>query len=284
LSDPTNPASTVVLDYYRTYYWYATPTATTKTRTATRQSPYAFSVSGANNLPGALTFVSDQSVYLQGDYNNYVDPTDATKSGKKPASVLADTITTLSVNCVSGRTDVDPSGIRTGQINCGLDDATSGVNKWTPGVSVDGPNKKTIVAATSALIDNGVMYDAADTTFNAAFLSYTDQSSGNLGSGRGYCATACTTRYYSGGLNNYMRMMENWGGKKITYKGSFISLGNPLEFNGALVTAGRRAESYYSAPARDFKYDTSFNDFVNLPPLTPRAVYLKQTSYNRSRN
>jgi hypothetical protein len=235
----------VVMDYYRRY----------KNNTS-RQSPYGFAFNGGKNLPGPLTVVTDQGIYLQGDYNNYPNE-------KKSASILADTITTLSVNCISPNTATDPTNVSTGQINCGIPAGTGGTRPWTGGNVNQG---------------SGSMYDANATTINAAFLSYTDQSVGNLGVGRGFNGG---TQNFSGGLNNYMRMLEDWAGQPLNYNGSFISLGNPLEFSGAYVFAGGGA-SYYWIPIRNFSYDTSFNSFDQLPPLTPRAIYLQQEVFKRN--
>jgi len=106
--------------------------------------------------------------------------------------------------------------------------------------------------------------DASDTTVNAAFLAGTDVSGPpNVGTS------------YSGGLENYPRFHENWGGDTFRYRGSFVSLGLPMHVDG------RWANQLYTPPHRDWDYDTSFNDVNNLPPLTPRFVYLKQLLFGR---
>jgi hypothetical protein len=128
-------------------------------------------------------------------------------------------------------------------------------------------------------------HDATATSVNAAFLSYTDPSKGNLG----YIDYG-TIQQYSGGLNNYMRMVENWGGKNFNYRGSFVSLGSPQEFSGAYVPGSGTNDafvaggSYYNVPIRNFNYDTDFNAFDKLPPLTPKVIYLQQETFKRSYN
>ncbi len=238
--------SPVILDYYRKYK-----------NNSIRQSNYGFAVNGGRNLPGALTIVSDQGMYIQGDYNNY-------PNAKQPAAFLADTIAVLSVNCVSPDTEIDPLTIRTGQINCGIDPT------WNTGYSYN--------MWTGSYVSTGFgwMYDAETTTVNSAFLAYTDQSNGNLGIGR----NSGSGRYYSGGLNNYIRSIENWSSKTLNYSGSFISLGNPIEFSGVMVAAGLPT-SYYNTPIRNFAYDTDFNAFEKLPPMTPKAIYLQQSVFHR---
>jgi hypothetical protein len=236
----------IVLDYYRKYK-----------NGGIRQSNYGFAVNGGRNLPAPLTIVTDQAMYTQGDYNSYPD-------AKQSAAILADTIAVLSVNCLSPTTNDPYEVIRTGQINCGLDPSWwqgHSANVWT-GASTD--------------TGFGFQYNAETTTVNAAFLAYTDQSNGNKGIGRDRGGA----KYYSGGLNNYIRLLEDWSGQTLNYNGSFISLGNPIEFSGAMIPASLTT-SYYSTPNRNFAYDPDFNAFEKLPPMTPRAIYLQQSVFSR---
>ncbi len=102
------------------------------------------------------------------------------------------------------------------------------------------------------------------TTINTAFLGGTDITNSSLTPG------------YNGGLENYPRFSENWGGKTLTYRGSFVSLGIPVHVKG------RWSRQKYNAPNRNWDYDLDFNDADNLPPLTPRFVYLRQESFIRN--
>ncbi len=248
--DPTT-GQPIILDYFRTY--------PSTTAIAFPASPYAFAVNGGQNLPGAMTIASDQAIYLQGDYNTIT---------QKPAAIMADTITMLSVNCVSPGVALDPLTIRTANINCLIDkfslNAGSTTSPWTGNALV----------TPSTTTGTGTMYDAQTTSVNAAFLSFTNQSQGNLGINRGGGPS------FSGGLNNYMRFVENWNGQSINYTGSLISLGTPLEFNRPFVPGGN-ANSYFNPPNRNFNYDTSFNSYTQLPPMTPSVIYLQQDSFGR---
>jgi hypothetical protein len=136
------------------------------------------------------------------------------------------------------------------------------------------------------MIDCGVIAAtnvATATSVNAAFLSYTDFSDGNIGS-TGYP----TIKKYSGGLNNYMRMVEDWTGQNFNYTGSFVSLGAPQEYSGRYRPGSSNNTSfvpdgsYYDVPIRNFNYDTDFNAFDKLPPLTPKVIYLQQETFKRS--
>lgn len=221
-----------------------------------KQSPFGFAFNGADYLPGAMTLATDRAIYVQGNFNN----NDGNPSSRLPASLVGDTIAVLSTQCLSTDSAVGASNllaVPAGQLKCGLPRAATG--------SIDVPTSGTAVP----------YYSAASTTVNAAFLSSIDQSIGNLGVGRGF---GSTTPRISGSLNNYMRMLEDWGWGTYTlnYSGSFVSLGTPMEANGRYVDG-----TYHAVPNRNFSYDTKFNSFANLPPLSPRAIYLKQDVFRR---
>ena len=241
--------------------------------TASAQSPFGFAFNGGDYLPAPLTLVTDQSIYVQGNFNNN-GVTQSTSApnipdpNRLPASIIGDTITNLSNQCLNNSTTsvatiTNHLGVPKGQLNCGLPRAATG--------SVD---VKVPVATGTA----PTYYDVTGpTAVNAAYLSYTPRSNGNLGVGRGFGGTI----QFSGGVNNYMRMLENWGGTQyFNYSGSFISLGAPLEYSGNYLGSG----TYYWIPVRNFNFDTNFNSFSNMPPLAPRVIYLHQDIFKRSYN
>lgn len=109
------------------------------------------------------------------------------------------------------------------------------------------------------------------TTINSALLSGTDTTGNIEGSGGQNGA-------YNGGLENYPRFHENWNSAvTFTYRGSFVSLNRPRHVNGTWVYGG----AVYTAPVRNWNYDTAFNDAAYLPPITPRFVYLRQELFVR---
>ncbi len=114
---------------------------------------------------------------------------------------------------------------------------------------------------------SGSMPNAAHTTINAAFLAGTDISGTGNASG--------SNASYSGGLENYPRFHENWDRDTLTYRGSFVSLGTPQHVNGTWI------QQIYFAPDRNWDYDTDFNNFALLPPLSPQFVYLRQVIFVR---
>lgn len=99
---------------------------------------------------------------------------------------------------------------------------------------------------------------AGDTTVNAAILA------GIVPSGGGY---------YSGGVENFPRFLEHWGGRTLTYNGSMVSM-----FNSQIAKAPWGGADVYSPPARNWAFDKNFMDATKLPPGTPevRAVIKSQ--------
>ena len=69
-----------------------------------------------------------------------------------------------------------------------------------------------------------------------------------------------------GGTHNFVRYLEDWGGQTLYYRGSLVS----LHYSQYGVGAYKCCTSVYSAPSRDYSFDTDFLDPANLPPGTPR--------------
>ena len=212
--------------------FHATVDQTEYTAAGTNDSPYGFALTKGEQLMGlagttdnpentGLTFVSDQAVYVQGDYNTV---------NKQPASVLADSLNVLSNSCLNQDMTI---------------------------------NKKSGKNCNPNINDENDKDNATPTTINSAFLAGTDVTNSAATSG------------YNGGLENYPRFAENWSGKTLTYRGSFVSLGTPMH------VSGRWSSQKYNAPGRDWEYDLEFNNADNLPPLSPRFVYVKQSSFER---
>ena len=93
--------------------------------------------------------------------------------------------------------------------------------------------------------------NATATTINAALLT------GNVPTGGGY---------YSGGAENAIRLLENWGGVTLTFNGSLAIL-----FYSATATGpwGATADVYNTA-TRAYNFDPNFLIQAKLPPNTPQ--------------
>jgi hypothetical protein len=221
-------------------------------------SQYGFAFSGGARLPGSLTVVSDQAMYIQGDYNNprstpgvisATDPLDNNSTAttanrvsgaggtnpaereKRPASILGDSAIVLSNNCSDNNF----------KINCLLN------------------------------LPNSQMNTASNTVVRAAILAGTEAT-----------VSAAET---SGGLNNFLSFRESWLNFTIKYRGSMVSKGIPTEFNGQFIAgcggACTTVYTYFYPPTRDFGFDTDFNSVQGLPPLTPNVNLLIQRVYKR---
>ena len=112
---------------------------------------------------------------------------------------------------------------------------------------------------------------ATPTEINAAFLAGMDVTGGAEGT------AGQDIGNYNGGLENYPRLHENWAGTPLIYRGSFVTLYEARHVNGPWSYDS----PYYTAPTRDWSFDTDFNDPARLPPMTPRFVYLKQELFVR---
>ncbi len=192
-------------------------------------------LSGAPEIKG-LTIISDQAIYVQGDYNKGDNPatpapanegddpaTSSVIERKRPAAIMADTINVLS-------------------------------NAWLMNDSASTANLTSRVPS--------------PTQINTAFLAATDITQGGN---------------YNGGLENYPRLHEDWSNKTLTFRGSFVSLDKPQHVNGPWCGTGSGC-NIYNAPLRNWDYDVDFNNAANLPPLTPRFVYLRQEVFSRNFN
>ena len=97
-------------------------------------------------------------------------------------------------------------------------------------------------------------------TVNAACLEGIVASTGgqnNGGDGPG--------AHYSGGIENFLRLLENWGGVNLTYNGSIIVMFPSVYATNYWQMPG----NYYGVPARNWAFDTNFLTPSGLPPLTP---------------
>lgn len=83
---------------------------------------------------------------------------------------------------------------------------------------------------------------------------------------------------YSGGVENFMRLLQDWGHKTLTYNGSIIVMFQS-QFATNLWQAPSGSTSYYAAPQRNWSFDTNFLTAAGLPPLTPDFRTVVRTSW-----
>lgn len=99
----------------------------------------------------------------------------------------------------------------------------------------------------------GHLPSASETSINAAFIS------GGYDTNPGM---------YNGGFENLPRFHEKWSGVPCHIRGSFVNIWDSEVAKGPWVYGGDN----YTAPGRDWNFDTDFNDINKLPPFTPSVV------------
>ncbi len=87
--------------------------------------------------------------------------------------------------------------------------------------------------------------------------------------------------WYNGGLENFARTLESWENRTLNYLGSYVSLGPAQHKLNNWACGSGDSCNIYEPPTRLFDYDTDFDMVENLPPMTPRFVYLQQRMYTR---
>ncbi|MGH9712507.1 MAG: hypothetical protein ACRD5M_04315 [Candidatus Acidiferrales bacterium] len=68
-----------------------------------------------------------------------------------------------------------------------------------------------------------------------------------------------------GGVHNFLRYIENWGGAQLNYRGSIVS----LYYNRQASGTYKCCTTVYSPPGRGYNFDTDFLTPNLLPPRTP---------------
>ena len=82
-----------------------------------------------------------------------------------------------------------------------------------------------------------------------------------------------------GGLHNFLRQLEAWGGQTLNYKGSMASLYYSTYSTGTDKNGGG---TVYDPPARNYIFDPLFTQPQNLPPGTPMFRDVDNSSYRQS--
>jgi hypothetical protein len=80
-----------------------------------------------------------------------------------------------------------------------------------------------------------------------------------------------------GGLHNFLRYIENWGGTNLWYEGSLVSLYYSQYATGIF----KCCSTVYNPPARKYSFDVLFLNPENLPPGTPMFRDVDNVSYRQ---
>ena len=124
--------------------------------------------------------------------------------------------------------------------------------------------------------------DAAHAVFPAGPTASTGQSwvfaaiaAGHSATPCDYQVAGCPGQHYGGGLENFPRFLENWGGVQMHYRGSLVSL-----FTSQYANLHEWSwRNYYSPPNRDWQFDTRFRDPTQLPPGTPNVASVSEIAF-----
>ena len=127
-------------------------------------------------------------------------------------------------------------------------------------------------AAPAALLGDAIT--VLSTSWNDGYTVTTPLTSRNAGSTTVNAATLegivpSTTingvKHYSGGVENFLRLLENWSGDTLTCNGSIVVM-----FSSRYATNFWQSPGvYYMVPTRNWGFDVNFSNPAKLPPLTP---------------
>jgi hypothetical protein len=216
--------------------------------TSSTSNPNAIRLVNGGRLPdNGLTVVSQNPIYVQGDYNTGADsshsyttvPSNITNVNndqspttsdytRKPAAVIGDAVMLLS-------------------------------NNWSD---------------SNASNTNVSSRDANNSTYNMAIVSGTVPSGYTPASGDPHYGAG--TYGYSGGGNNFPRFLESWTNNYCTYYGSMVELFNSKTFTGAWNTG-----NIYAPPTRRWNFDTNFTDPTKSPPGSLHAISYSRGTWSK---
>ncbi|MGH9564813.1 MAG: hypothetical protein ACRD4I_02415, partial [Candidatus Angelobacter sp.] len=80
-----------------------------------------------------------------------------------------------------------------------------------------------------------------------------------------------------GGIHNFLRYVEDWGGTTSNYLGSLVSFFTARQAVGVF----KCCTVVYGAPSRKYDFDTNFLDPSKLPPGTPRFQDIDNLGYHQ---
>lgn len=244
--------------------------------------------------PKGITFVSDQAMFIEGNFNSAADKA----SGWVPSAVLADSLNVLSRNWRTQEICRDSNDYyrNTNPYAGGRTASNNGYN-WTNVITVNGVNwyRFPTTATSSGYVATPTTADPdvksslplfcrtpLDTTIKTAILagSATTGTISDIDAGTADYKTYSSVDVTSGGVHNLTRFHEDWGSGTVdfTYRGSLVSLAMPLHAKGAFQLG---QNVYYRPPQRLWSFEEYFREAENLPPLSPRFIYLKQDNFTR---
>lgn len=80
-----------------------------------------------------------------------------------------------------------------------------------------------------------------------------------------------------GGVHNFLRYLENWGGQTLYYRGSIVDFYYSRQATGAY----KCCTTVYSPPTRGYNFDADFDSIATLPPGTPRFTTVNALGFQQ---
>ncbi len=80
-----------------------------------------------------------------------------------------------------------------------------------------------------------------------------------------------------GGVHNFLRFLESWGGNNIYYRGSMASMYYSMYATGVF----KCCTAVYGAPNRNYAFDLDFQDLANMPPGTPTVTDVENLGFQQ---
>ena len=187
--------------------------------------------------PLGITVVSDQQMYVEGNYNSAAYAPTATGPTGIPwthpaAAVIGDTMNVLSQNWEN------PIG--------GIANDQKSATDLTSSTHARRPSQTTIYAAFAAGVD-----DPATSTnhYNGGLQNYPR-------------------------MHEDWQLPAS-PDNTLNYRGSFVSLTTPVHANGQWNANGT-SYNMYTVPIRNWDFDPQYNDVAMLPPMTPTFISVLQ--------
>ncbi len=115
----------------------------------------------------------------------------------------------------------------------------------------------------------------AETSVRAAILAGNNLSA--LANSPDAGNSASNESRLNGGMHNFPRFLENWGGQRFNFVGSLI----PLYHSTQAVGQYNADSTIYSPPTRDWAFDITFTDPYRLPPGTPMFQHIEPTGFKQ---
>ncbi len=199
-------------------------------------------IKNASVLGRPFTLASNLPLYVKGNYNS--------TANWQPSALIGDAFTWLSPGWDDATRLNRPAGAGT---------VTGGVTRWT--------------YAASAATANTTIYAAILAGHGATPFDWV--APGAVPAGCNFTGTGSQAYFYGGGLENFPRFLEDWGGVTAFYRGSLVSIAYAQKATNFCGWSG----AYYAAPTRNWAFDTRFQDPANLPPGTPVVGSVVQTAY-----